>query len=82
MSRQSFKDSPEVSEQTSRSLNTSIKNKAKRIDQLEANINVFIAAVASVQFNVDTADAEPWMTNWEANLLSGDLTVPEDTAEL
>ena len=44
-----------------------------RIDQLEGNINAFIASVQDVTFNVDEEDAEPWMANWEANLLSGKI---------
>ena len=43
----------------------------ERIEMLEANINAFIAAVDEVTFNVDEADAQSWMSNWGANLLSG-----------
>lgn len=42
-----------------------------RIAQLESNINRFAASVQDVTFNVDEADAKPWMSNWQAELLSG-----------
>lgn len=45
-----------------------------RVIVLERNINIFIAAVEEVTFNVAEADAAGWMENWQANLLSGDLT--------
>jgi len=44
-----------------------------RIDQLEENINAFVASVQDVTFNVNEEDAEPWMENWQANLLSGKI---------
>ncbi len=43
----------------------------QRIDRLEENINGFITSVQDVTFNVNEEDAEPWMSSWEANLLSG-----------
>ncbi len=44
-----------------------------RIDRLEQNINAFIAKVADVTFNVNEEDAQSWMNNWQANLLSGKI---------
>ncbi len=44
-----------------------------RIAQLEGNINAFGAAVQDVTFNVNEADAKPWMSDWQANLLSGKI---------
>lgn len=45
-----------------------------RVTALEANINAFIASVEEVTFNVDEANALPWMDNWQAQLLSGTVT--------
>ncbi len=45
----------------------------QRIDRLEENINGFIASVQDVTFNVNEEDAEPWMDNWQAQLLSGKI---------
>ena len=45
----------------------------QRIDRLEENINGFITSVQDVTFNVNEEDAEPWMSNWQANLLSGKI---------
>ena len=50
---------------------TRLRSANNRVDQLEQNINAFIAAVSEVTFNVDEADAQSWMANWQANLLSG-----------
>ena len=52
-----------------------------RVALLEANINAFIAAVEEVTFNVAEADALPWMDNWQANLLSGNLTAAPEVVE-
>jgi len=43
----------------------------QRVDSLEENINAFIASVDEITFNVNEEDAEPWMSNWQAELLSG-----------
>ncbi len=50
-----------------------LTDKQARINRLETNINAFIAVVADVTFNVDEADAQSWMRNWQANLLSGSI---------
>lgn len=68
-----FTDS--VNNQASTEERRARRNAQSRVDQLEANINTFIAAVEEVTFNVSEEDAVGWMDNWQANLLSGDLTV-------
>lgn len=57
-----------------------------RIDQLESNINAFIASVEEVTFNVNEEDAPFWMSNWQAQLLSGiirddPVPAPADVAD-
>ncbi len=83
MSRTSFRDT-DLNAVSSAAERAAVSVAFDRIDQLEQNINRFIAVVDEVVFNVNEADAEGWMSNWQANLLSGNLvpTAPEPFTDI
>ena len=81
MSRVSFEDTPESDGVAERVMLNDIVKLEGRISQLEGNINMFIRYVASVRFTTAERDSAPWMSNWEANLLSGTLVAPTPYVE-
>jgi hypothetical protein len=76
MSRVSFDDTPDSDGVAERVMLEDLEKAERRITQLEANINLFIKYVASIRFTTAERDSAPWMSNWEAGLLSGTLTEP------
>lgn len=76
MSNISFEDTPSSDGIAEVVMLNDIVKLERRITQLETNINMFIKYAASVRWNVAERDAAPWMSDWQANLLSGHLTVP------
>ncbi|KKN15362.1 hypothetical protein LCGC14_0986800 [marine sediment metagenome] len=76
MSRVSFEDTPESDSVAEHVMLEDIVKLEGRISQLEGNINMFIRYVASIRFTTAERDSAPWMSNWEANLLSGTLVAP------
>ena len=76
MSRISFDDTPESDSVAEHVMLEDIVKLEGRISQLEGNINMFIRYVASIRFTTAERDSAPWMSNWEANLLSGTLVAP------
>ncbi len=81
MSRISFDDTPEPDGVAERVMLEDIVKLEGRVAQLEGNINMFIRYVASVRFVTAERDSAPWMSNWEANLLSGTLVAPTPYVE-
>jgi hypothetical protein len=76
MSRVSFDDTPDSDGVAENVMLDDLERAERRITQLEANINLFIKYVASIRFTTAERDSAPWMSNWEAGLLSGYLTEP------
>ncbi len=72
-----YKDSKIADKAVEGSLRVSLTDSQARVAQLERSISQFIAKVSAVTFNVNEADAEPWMSQWRARLHSGSINATD-----
>ncbi len=77
MAKIAYKDSKIADKSIEAGLRVSLTDSQARTAQLHRSISEFVAKVESVTFNVNEADAEPWMSQWRARLHSGNINATD-----